>query len=348
MTDIKTFGTVAVGFGVVAIILNVFVGTLLGVSQVTNATATVEIEGGDGTIVEDMEVQAINSSTTSLEDAVKLSGEPDSKVSASFDGDVDANWSVCSWAAAEPSVVDGNESRTIVGYNDVVLSYNGSDDVYRAWYYDESSRNSYTAEVAAPTANATDSTLVCAVGTESSLTVWRNTTAGTSVATTGESTAPAPPSANWNGTVEETRVWDYDLNSSQVSEFHSEPVLAISGPAPVARLTYDTWDRSSDSVRVHFAGGSASLSSASFTDGFDAVPVQAGTDFKTTGLLNNTVVPTDTGVVEEGTVLFLRWTGQGGTVLTTLASSLGGALNLLALGVVVLAAAMILQLYDEF
>lgn len=343
MSTARKFGTIAIGIIVVSLVLNQFIAAGPGGDLLVNETATVETNGGSGQIgSQHLNVLAVNTSTTSLEDAVELTGANDSEVSASVDSELRGDWSFCTWARADQPVVDNNETRTIAGLGTSVLYYNGSRDEYVAWYYDEGGREAYDASVDAPT--PTNMTLVCADRSGSNLTIHRNTTAGETVDMSGTDAAVDPPTANWDGQLEETRHWNYSLNASQRSDLHSEPVLSVNGEGPTARLAYDVYDRSTSSVPVHFASTSASISNATLVDGFDAVSVSEGTDFELTGENNNTVVPTGSGVVDgDGSVLFLRVTAETGSFLERLGSTLNGAMMLLALGLVIIAAKVVME-----
>lgn len=352
----KTKDILTMGMAIIAIAVVVTVaGSVVQVSQESQQTQLnddVEVEGESGSI--DRQgwgtVENITFATTSLEDQVRLSGASDSYVEASGSMETDDTWALCSWAAADQSVVDGDESRTIVGYDTATVYYNGTSDEYVGWWYDEGARETYDATVPAP--DPTNQSLVCMDHNATHLTIARNTTVGQEIETSGSPTVADPPGDNWHGTLEETRVLDYSLATAQRQELVDNPVLALNdSSAPVARLTYDVRDRSTTSVPVYFAGSSAKISNASFEDGFDAVPIDEGVDYSLSGVFSPKFEVLDGGVLDDdGEVAYVTFIAGGGpfNILGQLQTTGGAALSLLVVGLLIKGGMMVLKEIDEF
>lgn len=352
----KTKDILTMGMAIIAIAVVVTVaGSVVEVSQEsqqTELTDDVEVEGGSGSIDRQGwgSVENITFATTSLEDQVRLSGASDSYVEASGSMETDETWGICTWAAADQSVVDGNESRTIVGYDTATVYYDGGSDEYVGWWYDEGARETYDAAVNAP--DPTNRTLLCLGHNGTHLSIARNTTVGDETETTGSPTVTDPPSDNWDGTLEETRVWDYVPNGSQRQELVDNRVLALNdSSAPVARLTYDVRDRTATSLPTYFAGSSATISNASFEDGFDAVPIDEGVDYSLSGVFSPKFEVLDGGVLDnDGEVAYVTFLAGGGpfNILGQLQTTGGAALSLLVVGLLIKGGMMVLDEMDEF
>lgn len=348
MGEARRFGKFAIGLALVGLVMSSFFGAAGsgGVSQ----TDDVEILGGTGQLALSSggSVDNVTAMQSTLGDAVRLTGAPDSKVSATTDANVSGDWSLCTHAAADPAVVSNNESRSIAGFNAATLAYNGTSDEYVGHYWDAGSRNSYAVSVAAPSPE--HRTLVCLQESAGTLEITRNTTGSGTVSLSADSTAPMPPAANWDGTVEETRVHNASLNVSQRSDMLAEPVLAVDGPAPAARLKYDVRNRGAASVPIYFGGGTATLSNASFVGGATGPTLAEGVDYEIAGVVNSTVVALDGGVLDEnGEVVHARYDASAfGGFLLRLEQAVASALGLLTIGLVVIAAAVLLNAWDEF
>lgn len=269
------------------------------------------IDVDSSVVVDSLDVRA------GLGDAVALTGANDSEVTTEQTVDLDDTWTVCSYATAAQAVVDNDESRIIAGEGGGVVYYDGSADEYRVYTYDSGSRDSYAAGVAAP--SPTTRTLVCGDYNGTHLRASRNTTVGTPVETTGDSYVDLPD-ANWNGTLEETRVYDHVLSANERQQYVDQPSLSINGTIPDARLMYDVRDRSvggllsstgDKTIEAYFIGGDAEATSVSFADGVEPVSIDEGVDYETRNY-NHTLILLDGGILGTGDVLFVDWTTGGG------------------------------------
>lgn len=303
-----------IGFAVALVVIGVVFAQLIVSPIFATGQETlnddVEIANDEGTIETGWltSIDSLTSTEATLGDSVRLTGASDSEVVASGVGDMGETFTVCSHATAAQSVVDNNETRVILRYSGVALEYNGSDDVYRAWWYNESSRQTYDATVAAT--SPAERTAVCATHNGTHLFVYENTTKGTPVATSGTSSASLNAD-NWNGTLDETRLYAAPLNDSQVSEYVNEPAVGVSGTRVDARLMYDTRDDTATSVPVYFAGADAELSNASFGSGVSGPSLSEGTDYERDG---DTLIALDGGALSgDGDVLFVTFDTARGT-----------------------------------
>lgn len=239
-----------------------------------------------------------------LEDAVELTGANDSEVSVTGSLSLGPEWSVCTYAMANQSVVDNNETRQIVGFNDVVVSYNGTDDVYRTWFFNATNREDYSANISAPT--PTEDTLICGWHNVTHLRTTRNTTVGTATETTGEFDDIEPKKQNWNGTIEETRIYDRALSDAARQSYVDEPNVGVPGDQPPKiRITYDVLNRNTNSVNAYFSAESATLSNATLVDGFRGPELVRGDDFK---MFGKQVVVTENSVLDgDGDVVYAEY-----------------------------------------
>lgn len=332
-----------VGAGIVAILIIALVASsVFGVAHDTTVsdvqTASTAVTAGSATLPlpNGASVNSHQSSVTSLGSQIQLSGGDTSEVSLKSDADLSGDWAVCTYAAATDTAVNADAKRSVIGYEYASIWYDGANDTYHGYYYDEASRSATDVTVAAP--NAKNSSLLCLQQEGSTLTIYRNTTAGTQ-ASIG-SGGPAPPAANWNGTIEETRIYNTSLNASQRSEWVGEPVLAVQGEAPAIRLTYDVRNRGATSVRAYFDGGTAKLSGASFVNGFAGPDIAAGVDYQWSGANNAQFKILSGSVLEtEGEVIYHSYSiAQFGGLINTIGDLGMAALSLLVIGLLIKAA----------
>lgn len=309
---------------------------LLGVLLVGGTTLQsqddVPITDGAGTIESQYDGDISNVTVESTTgDAVSLDGSGNAGVNANLDVSLGDSWSACTYAAVDPGAE--NETRSVLALDtdryEIVLTHNGSTQQWEAWYWDAATTQSHAAAVAAP--DPTNRTLVCATRNASAetLTVSRNTTVGAQTNTATGGFADRANATAWDGWLEETRLYPTALNDSQRQRWVNEPVLAVNGTAPVARITYDTREWKPDSVSVYFADSSASLSSAQIVDGASGPDLEAGVDYELAGLVQSWLAGGDIVVLDGSNKL----TGNGDVVYTTFDVEVG-AFNLVRLGAV--------------
>lgn len=314
MTDPEDLLKFMVSLIVVTAIASSFLtGPLL---ESEGAESDVEMVAGSGQIETSplQQIDEVSSVKSTLGDQIRLSGADDSQTELQSNIEVSDEWSVCTFATADSELVSKNESRTIVSMSvnddeDVVLYYNGTSDAYEAWYYNVSSRNSYEANISAP--SPSQRTLVCALRSGDQLEVARGNTTGDATPTTGTNTAPSPPSSNWDGYLEETRVYPSRLNNSQRAEWTDSPVLAVSGAFPEVRVTYDVRSRSVSSVPAYFSSGEMGLSNASLVDGATGPDLEEGVDYQVDG---DEIVALDGHLSGNGDVVYAAYAFDSGPV----------------------------------
>lgn len=349
MANIRTMAK-AVGMGAIALLLvMVMVSAVYGAvtdTGTSNESEDLAVTGGSEqlSIKLGQSVKSHNGVRTSLNDQARLrgSGQIDVSTNASVGGD---EWSVCTWSAAAPSVVDNDEARSIIGYETRTIYYDGTTDEYVGYYYDESDRQEYEVRIGAGAEQANQ--LICLQQDGGTLTLSRNTTTTSQALSTAQTTA-APPSASWNGTVEETRIYDYPLNASQRAEWVGEPVLAVNGSAPSVRLTYDV--RPGDTPKTYFAPGSVTLTGdATLTSGFSGPSISRGTDYQWGGIDGATITILSGGKLDQnGEVLYHSYSlSQYGGLINRVMAIGGAALGLLIVGLLIKSASAVAGAFGD-
>lgn len=307
-------------------------------ADVVNATGTLDTPRA-------ATIQNYDNTQATLGDAVKLAGTADSYVdiqaSASLDGDHEA----CTLAAADSSAVTNDETRTMLQAEDLVLYYNGTSDRYEAWYYDDATRESAVVSVA--TTSPTDRTLVCGQVAGSTLTIYRGTTQGTTETLDGDQTTETPPDHNWDGELEETRLYNRTLNASQRSEFNSSRAVAVTGEEAAIRVMYDDKDGQPGTVPAHFADGSVELVNASLTTGVSGPSLTRGSDYEFSG--DQARILSGSSLDDSGNVLFVDINGTAtSSLVLTVQDGVQSAFTLApVLLIVILAVAILGQLRSK-
>lgn len=323
---VTTIGIMMVVFLLLSGILVPFISGFTGGAAAQFDDPEITNDSGSVAVPSDTTFTDINNSTASLNDKVQFNATGN----VSLDTDIDEGdaWSACTLATANQSVVTNNEERQVLGYNDLVIYYNGSIGNWSAWYFDDGKAESeiVTLNATAPT----QQTALCFLHETDNLTLYRNTTASTTVQLDGSGQADVPNNTAWNGSIEETRIYDYALNSTQRSNYSTSPAIAVQGNASSARIMYDVRDRSTSSVPAYFASGDASITNASFTDGLDGPTISEGVDYDHSG--SDISIPSTSALDGDGDVLFVNYSTTSddtvGTVITQIdaTSSLGGVL----------------------
>lgn len=198
--------------------------------------------------------------------AVYLKGTNDSYVQSdnSFTLASDDTWTVSTQARVANAAK--NTYMTAVSANGrVMIQYDGSNDRWSVYYFDDGSADSYRANVSAPNQPGNFS-LVTATHNGTHLTVWRNTTKGDVVntSTDGDIASVGVSSQNWVGTIEETRTFDDSWNASLQSQLNTSPIDPIVANR-TARLMYDRG--SGSTVLLFWAPTDATLSNGTWVDG---------------------------------------------------------------------------------
>ncbi len=343
--DAKQLGSLILSIAIVAVALNGFFGIATDTQPPLEVDEDVLISGGSGELSYDGQIENFQIGQ-SLGDSVELTGASDSELEGSATLQRDTTWSVSLWAEA-----DQNRTQRAVQLGDwlmVDLVNDSATPEWRVTYYDESDWEVHQVNVSA--GNATTWTNLVITANESEMVVYRNATrAGAVNLSTGGASVPQNVS-NWDGRLEETRLLDDVVNSSQRQTLYAEPTAPVRANE-TARIYYDAWD-GEQAVDVYRTGSDLQLSNASFAPGFDGQELSSG------GLLSNgdyqrdgdTIVVVDGGKLDGAPVVFVSYEGTGGQVLNLhqVANVVESGMSLLALGAVVGAAVILLRLWDDF
>lgn len=221
-----------------------------------DGTTVTEIDDNTGT---DEEVY------NSLGNAVELSGANDSYYQSTSDINAinDSTWTVSTWATVDADAANDTMTTVSLG-GDLVVYYNGSTDSWAAWFYDDGARNSYHVNVSA--SSPTDGLNNIIVERDGdNLTIYRNTTAGSSADLSNTSTASSPHTTNWHGRIDEVRTDDVALNASQRNQIYQNPVAPLTGTDKTARIMFDEPEQNKQ--LLFFSGGDIQLYNATIVDG---------------------------------------------------------------------------------
>lgn len=224
-----------------------------------------DLEGVDETVV------------NSRGNAINFTGANDSyaETTQSVDYGTVGNWSVTTGARVDSSATGQN--MTVVSVSgDVLIQYNATRGNWTAYYYDRASRQSWRADVNAPSPSA-NFTVVTATANETHFWIYANSTRGDVVNITGENTAQYGTYANFDGRVDETNTFNDTTNSSEQAAFVSDPI----GPRPnrdrTSRLMYDRPTRQTQ--LMFFAPANIVVSNVTGATGFPGSEMQSTADF---------------------------------------------------------------------
>lgn len=173
--------------------------------------------------------------------AISLTGASDSyfESAAGFEIASDTTWTVSLWGRLDSGAGSGEFAAASLNGR-VVVSYNTSASEWRAWYYNESSRASYSVAVAGSQPGNLANVVVQSNGTH--LSIYRNTTLGGAVALNGSGIAADPDASNWPGDVDELRTFDTAANATVRSSLFTSPVAPRPGTGRTSRAMFDQPD----------------------------------------------------------------------------------------------------------
>lgn len=284
-------------------------------------------------------VLQVNDSTGT---AVLLTGANDSYIESDDTIKVpsDGTWTIGTWAQVDSNGTAENETMTLASVEgEVLLHYNGSSSQWSAYYYNESSRNSYRVNVSAPNQPG-NLTWVAAWSNGTHFTVYANTTRGEIVELAGENSAEAEWNAsNWDGMVEELRILDKPLNATERSDHVSDPVAPLKGAGVSARLMFDEGDGTS--TAVYFTGGSATVSNVTWGQGHPGNILTQGDDYAV-GWFSDAIKALEGGRLDGAPVAWVTYRIVPQRLLGGVLDSLGDTMVLAGVVTVVLIASRIL------
>lgn len=356
MVDKQTIQTVGMGLFALVIVLAIlspFVQALES-TQTTGDTyqVTFDLEGdGQDGVLGDVDTEfgehldTVENAEQSLGDAIRLTGANDSQFETESDVDLasGANWSVCTWGEVDSAAA--NDTMTAISADGrALIQYNGSDGNWSGWYFDDGSTDSYIVNVSAPNQPG-NLTNVCLIHNSTDLAIYRNNTPGEVKSTTGSNIADAHLNAtNWHGVLEETRVVDVALSSSQRQGLVDHPNRPLSGATPTARLMYDTRASNPSTLPVYWSDTRIRLSNASIVDGFPGENIVQGTDYKVQFGTFKTISSSDK--LDGAPTAWATVTTVGaGAIIDRVVNVGGSALGLIAIGLLAIAG---MKLADYF
>ena len=292
---------------IAAMLMFTVVGALFDASDASlgDGASTASVGINDTTATFDSgTVTGVDRVRTSLNDSLALDGTANSELAMDTDANLEDSFSVCTYAEADSSVVSNNEARLLLSTQQAQLQYNGTDDVWQGRYTNVSNGSAWHANVSATSPSTP--TLVCLNRHSGAFNISANTTTGADVATTGTTSAALLNGSNWNGNVDETRMYETVLNGSQRTDYVAEPVLAVDGGAPAARVTYDQFNTDLSDIEVYFSDTSASATSASVAGGRAGPAISDGVDYEINGG-DITVLSGSSTLDTQGEVLYINY-----------------------------------------
>lgn len=276
----------------------------------------------------------------SLGYAANFSGASDSymETTGSPDFGTVGNWSVSTWARVDSDATARNMTVTAVS-GDVTIQYNGTRGNWTAYYYDRSSRQTWRVDVNAPDANGNFS-LITATANETHLTIWRNTTRGETVDITGSNSANYGTYGNFDGRVDETRLYNESTNATEQAALVASPVAPTKDRARTGRVMYDEPDR--ETQRLFFATGDLETSNATFSQGLPGEELEGksfvndvtGTTDYQWDIVGPKIRPVAGGQLDGAPAAYVTYDAQGN--LNTLADDWNQVMGLAAVLIVLL------------
>lgn len=344
--DEKELGSLILTIVIVAVALGGFYGIAVGQSEPVSIQEDVIITGGSGDLSWEGSVDNFTIAQ-SLGDAVEFTGADDSRLSGEATVPHDQTWTASTWVEADQ--LRTQRAVQLGGWLMVDLVNDSGSAEWRVTYYDEADWTTY--QVSAPADDAQNWTHLAVTANETALSLAENDTVIRTVSLAAADNASVPKNvSNWDGRLEETRVYDDVVSASQRDTLYSTPTAPVRANE-TARIYYDAWDDES-TIDVYRTGADLSLNNASVVEGFDgqqlsSAGVLGGGDYRRMG---GEIEAVDGGRLDGAPVAYVGYDGKGGQVLNlaAVAEVVNSGLSLLALAGVVGAAVMLLRLWDDF
>lgn len=326
---------IAVGVSVVGSVFGAVAGTQSQDKQSFSDTLGIEEDTASlvGIEIEDVSVQQ------SLGQAVRLDGSQSSYLSGGGNVDVQGDFEL----ATHVSIADqsANETQTVVsvGGSRMIL-YDASSDQWVGYFFDDDRDQTFI--VRQDASDSSNLSHVALVHDGSHLTIIEDNNLSSSVAITdAQATTETVTARNLNGTLEETRLFDEALSTSQRQQLIDRPTAPLPGTQRELRVMFDSFDSSSNSFPAFFAGGEVAGDIQSVA-GFAGESATAGDDYQQNG---GTITTIDGGSLDGAPVLYASWAALGGVFvsLTQLGNLVGLAFRLGGMLLVALVARAILK-----
>lgn len=339
--SVQTIGSLAIGVAIVGLVLGSFFGAVGGVSS-GQIQSPVPFGNNDVADLQGTNI-TINSVNQSLGQSARLDGSADSYVAGSEAPDVSGDWTV----SVGVSVENTTGTRIVYADDERLILFNGSSGEWVGVWYDNARGQTWSvSQLASNPANRTVLQLMLDGGT---LSISEDATFSSAVATNdGNTTSNTFDGENLNGTVDEVRVFNDSLTNSERQQLVDAPTAPLTTAPRAYRVMFDSFDSSPSTYPAFFVGGSVEASSVTRANGFNEQPTERGDDWT---LSLGDIVAQDGGSLDGAPVVYVDYIGQTGAlvgVLETLAGVANSGVRLLAVGVIVAAAAVLMNLYQEF
>jgi len=205
----------------------------------------------------------------SLGDAARLDGTQDSYISGPVEANVSGDAEVTTWVRVN------NTPGTQLVYADTerLLLYRGSTNEWVAAYYNATDGQTWTVTELAN--DPTTWTHVTVAHNDSDLTIYENNTdTSTTTLTDGNAiTGNVTADSNLDGSLDETRVFDRVLTSTERQQLIDQPTAPLTGAERSSRIMYDTFADTPSSYPAFITGGSLNTVGVSKIAGFDGATV---------------------------------------------------------------------------
>ncbi len=341
----------AVTLVVVTVILLIgmqFVGAtaidLGSVESPTNDTASPDPITGSAVSFEDtsgpteiLEVYRVEDSTGT---AIRMDGSSDSFYQSQQAVTLaeDDTWSASTWARVQDGVTSGNRTALSV-QGRVLIQHNATSDEWVGWYYDDGTGDSYRLTAAAPDQPG-NLTLVTLTANATHVVLYRN---ASKVVSRDLSTSavedPELGASNWNGTVDETRLFDDYTSTSMQSVLHSNPVAPRPQRDRTARITFD--EGSGDSTAIYFSSTRADVNNIAWVAGLAGHELSSGSDY-TLDQSAGEITAVDGGRIDGAPVVWISYRYEGLNDVGETGRVLGAAFGLFGRSLPVVAAVAVL------
>lgn len=344
-----TIVTKALGFSILLIVLIGFIGGVGGIfGGPINVDSALNIADGADRFAHE--------NVTALQTQQTLGTELQFAGDGAFEGDINAelsgDWAVCTWV--QPDDTDANMTVVAVsGEQQIQYHGNRSTPQWVGMYYDPAERESYDVSVtAADTANRTH---LCFEQSGGAITLRANGTASSTVNTTGDYTLTDGRYniSDLNGSVDETRVYNTSLDTSQRTALRDQPSRPLDGVTPVARVMYDARSGPVSALPLYFSGTTGTVTNAQLQPGVGGDTLQEGTDYTLSNpALGRPVLSVvDGGDLDGAPVVFVSYGSEDNGFTGTfdaMWTSLTQVPQFVALGFVLLGGIVAMRLMEDF
>lgn len=333
---VTTIGTVLIGVAIFVVILSsVFsVGFTASTGQnsdvfgVDSGTASLE-----GVNITDPTVEQ------SLGHSAELDGSPDSYISGPGAVGVDETWTASTWVRLD----DTNRTQMVVSVDsEQLILYNDTSDTWVGVYYNDTTGETRVVENAAGSPTTWTHLSLAYDGT--TLTLVEN---NSDTASATETTSQTFAAQNLDGELDETRVSDDVLTSSERQRQIDRPTAPQPGVNRTYRVMYDSYSSAPGSYPAFFVGTTLGASNVQRGAGFDGEPTELGTDYSRSG---RTITTLTGGSLEGAPAIYSSYSRAEGPfvgLLYAIQTTGSTALTIVVLGVLALAGSRLLGLFDD-